>query len=429
MRAGRGKRALFVIALAAIVIGVAELLSYVAIAIVERGFTSLAVLNERKDEVMRTGPETRLDREVRFRAEQGREVVHPYLGFVGGPTEALGARGLGFGETEPLLRRRSPDVLLVGITGGSFAQIFGSSAEEVLVPRLAASPRLAGREIVILQLAKGGWKQPQQLMALNYLLVLGAEFDVLINIDGFNEVALHAAENQPRGVFPAFPRNWYLRARTLPDPVELPIVGRIAYLQVERRRWARELRRAPWRWSATAGFVWLARDRRFAAGIGEAQKLLLEYAPEERNYTWTGPQVSFESEDALYEELVAIWSRSSRQMQAIAKENGILYLHFLQPNQYVEGSKPMGSAERRVAYKEDEPYRYGAERGYPLLIRECARLAERGVPCHDLTRIYAETEEPVYVDSCCHVGERGNEILGAAVARVLLRELEAEQRP
>ena len=33
-----------------------------------------------------------------------------------------------------------------------------------------------------------GYKQPQQLMAYNYLLSLGAEFDAVINIDGYNVI-------------------------------------------------------------------------------------------------------------------------------------------------------------------------------------------------------------------------------------------------
>jgi hypothetical protein len=43
----------------------------------------------------------------------------------------------------------------------------------------------------------GGYKQPQQLMALNWFMALGGEFDIVINLDGFNDVALPALENVP----------------------------------------------------------------------------------------------------------------------------------------------------------------------------------------------------------------------------------------
>ena len=94
-------------------------------------------------------------------------------------------------------------------------------------------------------------------------------------------------------------------------------------MEVERKRWARELRRPPLRWSAAAGFVWLTRDRMLDAEIAQAQGVLLEDVPEERDYTWTGPQVEFESEEALYEELVSIWGQSSLQMHRLSQANGL----------------------------------------------------------------------------------------------------------
>lgn len=44
--------------------------------------------------------------------------------------------------------------------------------------------------MTVLNLGQGGWKQPQQLLALNYFLSLGQRFDVIVNLDGFNEIAL-----------------------------------------------------------------------------------------------------------------------------------------------------------------------------------------------------------------------------------------------
>ena len=51
-----------------------------------------------------------------------------------------------------------------------------------------------------------GGKQPQQLFLLNYLLLLGYEFDIVINIDGYNEVVFPLAENLPNGLWPHYPR-------------------------------------------------------------------------------------------------------------------------------------------------------------------------------------------------------------------------------
>jgi hypothetical protein len=62
-----------------------------------------------------------------------------------------------------------------------------------------------GARFVIVNLALPGYKQPQQLMSLAWVLSLGAHFDAVINVDGFNEVALAPLENVPKRVFPFYP--------------------------------------------------------------------------------------------------------------------------------------------------------------------------------------------------------------------------------
>jgi hypothetical protein len=123
--------------------------------------------------------------------------------------------------------------------------------------------------------------------------------------------------------------------------------------------------------------------------------------------------------------LVAIWRRSSEEMAVLARANDIRYLHVLQPNQYVEGSKPMGPDERRIATPPDHPYRDGAVLGYPLLRAESGRLRASGVEFYDATGLFADVEEPLYVDGCCHFNRRGNEILARFLAARILEGLAA----
>jgi hypothetical protein len=74
------------------------------------------------------------------------------------------------------------------------------------------------------------------------------------------------------------------------------------------------------------------------------------------------------------------------------------YYHFLQPNQYLSGSKPMSEAEKRVAIQADHPYRQGVETGYPLLIRNGRALKEQGIPFYNLTGIFKDYPEAIYID-------------------------------
>src|SRR5436309_3415270 len=48
-------------------------------------------------------------------------------------------------------------------------------------------PTHRGKDIVMINLAQGGYKEPQQLLALGYVIALGQPLDLVINMDGFNE--------------------------------------------------------------------------------------------------------------------------------------------------------------------------------------------------------------------------------------------------
>ena len=56
------------------------------------------------------------------------------------------------------------------------------------VDAIRAIPRFAGKQIWVVSFALGGYKQPQQLMVLAYYLSLGQPLDVVVNVDGFNEI-------------------------------------------------------------------------------------------------------------------------------------------------------------------------------------------------------------------------------------------------
>jgi hypothetical protein len=133
-----------------------------------------------------------------------------------------------------------------------------------------------------------------------------------------------------------------------------------------------------------------------------------------------GPDLAIHDPQSLFETSVEIWSRASSQLFALSEARGIAYHHFLQPNQYVTGSKVLTDAERETAIlAADSSTRFGAETGYPLLIAEGRRLRAAGVPFHDLTNLFAEVEEPIYRDGCCHYLLAGYELVARQIARTI----------
>lgn len=363
------------------------------------------------------------------------EVLHPYLGFVvdhdehGAPNENWGGFGIhpwGLVGDLDLPQEKDPERVVVAIFGGSVAQLFSFEGAPQLVEHLERDPRYADKQIEILRLAWGGYKQPQQLMALNYFLTAGAQIDIAISIDGFNEVALSLTENVENGVASIYPRSWPWRVRDLPDPHLRRMIGATVYHEQARRALSSVFSQGPQSHLYSWNLLWKILDRRVRILIERAELRVRRAGGrtregDERPYVERGPFVPQGTDTAL-DDIVGQWRRASRAMHHLCESSGIRYHQFLQPNQYVEGSKPMSADERAVAIREDHPYRDAVVRGYPQLRAAGAELAAAGVDFHDLTPLFADVEEPIYADDCCHVNELGNAMLADAIAQALLAD-------
>ncbi len=108
---------------------------------------------------------------------------------------------------------------IVGVFGGSVAHWFALLAGLSLGRGIDADDRANGRETIILNFAAGGMKQPQTLLALNFFLAEGQEFDAVVVLDGFNDAALSYA-NVEEGYQAGAPSIWHLRqaAAAIPEP-------------------------------------------------------------------------------------------------------------------------------------------------------------------------------------------------------------------
>ena len=349
--------------------------------------------------------------------------LHPYLGYVFTPRSAddpgpLAISPDGFLDTAPPLRARSADRLIVAITGGSVAGQLGSWHSAALLEALRATLG-DEREIDLVRLGMPGYHQPQQVQQLTWILAQGGELDVLVNIDGFNEVAVPAALNAPRGTHPLFPMNWSMVALDVPDLAVRRDIGAVEFLQEERLR-RQEEHEASWRSCTVWGRVlWKLEDRRLADRAAEHAWRLAQFEPEEVPYFVAGPARDHEPPQGLVPFCVDVWKRSSLQLDALCAANGIRYVHFLQPNQYDPDSKPLSTEERSVAYEDESPYRAVVEEGYPLLRAAGRELAELGVQFVDLSPLFEGIEDTLYADNCCHYNALGNEILSAAIADAL----------
>ena len=366
----------------------------------------------------------RLEAPVLSRAAVGEEapdqqdhVLHPYVGFVKRYNPPAANR-FGFFGDEPVFSK-DEGLFVVGIFGGSLAGHFWSAENGKLSRCLETVPRLKDKKIRVVSVAMGGYKQPQQFMALAYLISLGARFDAVINLDGFNELALPFSENLRLGVSSFFPRNWpFYAAKSFDGPV-LVQVGKIGFLEESARRMESPLNGV----LSRSRFLALLRRieaNRLAARIAGENEKLKKLVMDCGGVRTNGPFKQPASEAAFFEECAGLWESCSLQMDRLCKANGIRYLHLLQPNQYVRGAKPLSREELATAYLgEQDPYRQAVEKGYGLLIEGGRRLKQAGVEFYDLTGIFAKETRTVYSDTCCHVNELGNGLLEEKICELL----------
>lgn len=353
------------------------------------------------------------------RVLEAEEIVHPYVGYVLRPpksvaTRALSLDALGFAGGGEFVTEPDPRRLVVGVFGGSVAAQFSDARG----PQRMLRDFAGDREIVVATVAMGGYKQPQALLAFDYLLALGMHFDVVLLIDGFNEVVLPVVENANQGAFPFFPRLWAWRVAALDLATDVrSLIGEIAFRRDLRRSIAASIGDSPLRHSAFVRLLWMTLDRPMSAAIDTRRVQLQEMRPKSLEYLATGPAWPTNG-GKLVRDLAEVWMRSARQMHALARDQGIVFAHFLQPNQYVTGSKPLSAEERARFVPDQHPYRKAVERGYPELRIALEKLRAVGVPSHSLVAVFAETHETVYADDCCHLNQRGNDIVADAMAAV-----------
>jgi hypothetical protein len=370
--------------------------------------------------------------------QSNREALHPYMGWVFDPDIAgaatsldqqIAVNELGFIDSETSIRKRRPDQFIIGILGGSVAQQVSFYGEAAFRQRLSACPELQGKEVEIVRLAMAGYKQPQQLMAFNYVSVLGGEFDLVVNIDGYNEMALAVSENDPGDVFLAYPRAWDARLQDVVDPRTTSLSFRLIQIRATRQEWAQLMSHIPIGNSWTMSLVWAERDQSLTRQLIELGMELRTYR-ERKGYGFvrSGPKQMYSTKEEMFDHAVMIWRNSSLQLHHQCAGRGIAYIHVLQPNQYHTGSKVLTEVEQKNFYSPDDYHSRAIQRGYPLMIAGGETLRAAGVSFQNLTNLFSDVSETVYADYFCHYNQHGNDLFAEAIAGKIAAELSRGDR-
>jgi hypothetical protein len=313
---------------------------------------------------------------------------------------------------------------IVGIFGGSVGVFFCLAGVDRLVADLQQHEFFKDRAIVPLCMAHEGYKQPQQLLVLAYFLSIGQTFDLVINIDGFNEVALSLLNNQ-QGVDISMPSvSHLLPLVNLIDqgtltPEKLQSLAAISQYK-QRLNWLTEtLQRNR---LASVG-VLLGRYRAMVASRYDEESrrfATLQSVRSDRSLVSAIPPTEQRLGAMLYDDIARNWAQSSLLMRDMLAARGTPYVHALQPNQY-STSRSFTPEEARSALNAASPYKPAVEQGYPALLAEAAsRGMTRKRGFLDATHIFDKEPTPVYIDNCCHYTSTGYRLLADAIASAMM---------
>jgi hypothetical protein len=320
-----------------------------------------------------------------------------------------------------------PGDFTVVIVGGSAATLVEQQGSGDIRSLLAADDRLAGRRIVVLDYAHAGYKAPQQATRLAYLLSFGYRPDVVVNLDGFNEVAL-AFENRSHGTHPLYPSGpvWgaVVRDYGTGSGTDLGVLAQLWLLRNEAEGTVERARAWRFAHSALLSRWTLWRLKRIGARRLELQKRLITNDPsrtdEHMRRQVFGPDLPTGPVETFNLCLTA-WYEGSLSLHALCSTRGIAYLHALQPTLFDAGSKPMTPQEERITVPHPA-WRIGPLHGYPRLRELGQDLLARGVHFLDLSRLFADHHETIYYDPCHYLPE-GCRLIARRLAETLRDEV------
>ena len=370
------------------------------------------------------------------------EALHPYFGPTHEPGQPFNIPGqlrepgtpppdaktnnFGFVSAYDYPFRKANDrQFILGMFGGSVGVWFCELGAPRLVDALQRDPFFRDKEIVPLCFSHEGYKQPQQLLVLAYFLSIGQPFDLVLNIDGLNEVALGAL-NDEHGLDFSMPSVQHIdplinlidQATLTPDKLRS-----LTAIEDDKARINSLADRIDRTRIAAVDFVleqlYDRAQNAYARELGRFSNLPSK--PSAASLVRVTPRAPGRVGSTLYQDIAQNWVSASVLMNQMLAARRIPFVHVLQPNQYASGRK-FSPAEAAVALSDASPFKKPVERGYPDLRAASAALKPQ-VSFLDATGAFDREEAAMYMDNCCHYTLAGNRRLADVIAPFLLSRL------
>jgi hypothetical protein len=367
------------------------------------------------------------------------ERFHPYFGFIQKPSSDFrpGFKVNNYGFISPHdypFKKTKPNQFVVGIFGGSVASGYAifEVQNQILAKHLKQLPGLQDKEFVILSFATGGYKQPQQLLILNYFLALGQELDMVINIDGFNEVALANLNNQNK-IDMAMPSVQHILPLTnlANNSLSLKAMKTTIAIQENKAKIDRGLKDLQNCKLAACNALTSVYIQNL---LNNYRTDVIQFEKERGTTTendggsavFINTNKAVLKDDVAFEKMAWNWAKSSIFMNKVLSASKVPYFHVIQPNQYYQTKRVFSEAEKQIAFNKETPYDKSVKLGYPALFEKLPNLAKNKVNVLNAVNVFDNTKDIVYVDSCCHYNETGEVIFSDYIGSSILEKLRKE---
>lgn len=245
-------------------------------------------------------------------------------------------------------------------------------------------------KFVVFNASIDGGKQPQQLFKLYYLDLLGYNFDIVINLDGFNELALSLSENYELNDHLIYPRNYSRLISKFNSNFDCvkelnKKVRRFLYLPI-----------------LEFYDLFFIRNCHFKIE-GQNQNSGTRFSE-----MTTFKKMNFNDAFLISKK---IWKNSSEKTYEFLNKKNIIYIHALQPNLYLENSKLLTEKEQILKnYK-----KYG-----DVIQKYYINFSSNDIDVKnkiDLKFLFKNNNEELYRDYCCHLNNKGLHLISLEIIK------------
>jgi hypothetical protein len=351
--------------------------------------------------------------------------LHPYFGFTG-PYSYRGSfyktNNLGFTQVEEPREvpfKPEPNDFVVFVFGGSVAARLVSPAYDgtSLQHAMQKLPQLAGKNVVVYNMAQGPGKQPQQLMELAFLIALGQHIDLVLNLDGAMEFA-SGMTNFVYGVDPIFPPVDVIGAignELAPADDSSAEYYQLAYgvthARDESKRYALLLDASRSGIAYTKNAIFKAiYDRSLQEKLAAYNQTIAKAKGWEGVRRRMGLDMAVKtSKESIIEDIFDMWIRCSDLMKIMANSKGATYLNIVHPNPY-HSKKVLTESERTILnLPESNNIRQASSAGYALIESHPDMLKSRGIVSG--MALFDDVPDTIYADNTGHFGKLGETML------------------